>query len=122
MEMQRFPLKSVLRKVLLATAALGALALAGAPRASANDGYDCQRRIDRAEWKLEEAIERHGYYSRQANHERHELREERERCLREQRRWRDQEWRRRRNHDRDYDENRGRRYYNNDDGYYEERD
>jgi hypothetical protein len=88
----------LLGKATLATAALGGLLLfAGAPSARANDGSDGDRRIDRAEWKLHEAIEHHGYYSRQADHWRHELREERERCWRERREWRehhDRNWRR----------------------------
>jgi hypothetical protein len=36
--------------------------------------------VQRAGWKLEIVIERRGYYSPQADHWRHELREERERC------------------------------------------
>ena len=85
-------------KATLAAAALGGLLLfAGAPSARANDGFEGDRRIDRAEWKLHEAIEHHGYYSRQADHWRHELREEREHCWRERREWRehhDHDWRR----------------------------
>lgn len=119
MKLRWFPMKWVLRNTLVAAAALGAVAFAGAPRAQANDGYDCQRRINKAEWKLEEAIDRHGYRSRQANHERHELQEERDRCGREQRRWRDREYRDRRYSDR-YDD-RGRRYRDDDDEYYRDR-
>lgn len=111
MKLQLFPLKSILRGVLLTTAGLGALAFAGAARAQANNSYDCQRRIERAEWRLEEAIEHHGYYSRQANHERHELQEERDRCWREQRRWREQERRERSDYYRD------RRYYGDEDDW-----
>jgi hypothetical protein len=48
----------------------------------------------RAEWNLHEAIERHGYYSRQAQHWRHELREEQQRC------WRERERREHRDYDR----------------------
>src|SRR5258708_1760785 len=74
-------------KATLAAAALGGFLLfAGAPSAKANHWEDCDRRVDRAEWKLHEAIEHHGYYSRQADHWRHELREERERCWHE---WRE---------------------------------
>jgi len=88
----------LLGRATLATVALGGLLLfAGAPSAKANDWEGCDRRVDRAEWKLHEAIEHHGYYSRQADHWRHELREERERCWRERREWRernDRDWRR----------------------------
>ena len=116
-------LQSLFMKAVLGAAALGAVAFAGAPRAQANE-YDCQQKINRAGWKLDEAIERHGYYSRQANHERHELREEQERCERNQRRWREREWRDRRNNDGYYDRNydRDRRYRDNDDRYYRDDD
>jgi len=65
----------------LAAAALGGLLFfAGAPKAQAADRDDCERRISRAEHRLHEAVEDHGYYSRQANHQRHELNEAYERC------------------------------------------
>lgn len=55
-------------------------------RASADDD-GCQRRTALADHKLHEAIERHGYHSRQADHWRHELHEARERCWRERQQW-----------------------------------
>ncbi len=56
--------------------------------------------IEKHEWKLQREINRHGFYSRQADHQRHELREARERCWRERERWeREHSWRR----DRDWD-------------------
>jgi hypothetical protein len=74
-------------KATLAAAAFGGFLLfAGAPSAKANDGRDDDRGVNRAEWNLHEAIERHGYYSRQAQHWRHELREEQQRCWRERER------------------------------------
>jgi hypothetical protein len=85
--------KPFVKATLAATVLGGFLLFAGAPSAKANDWNDCDRRVDRAEWKLHEAIERHGYYSRQADHWRHELREEQERCRRERREWREHEWR-----------------------------
>jgi hypothetical protein len=90
-------------KATLFTVALGGFLLfAGAPSAKANAWEDCDRRVERAEWKLHEAIERHGYYSRQAQHWRHELREEQQRCWRERERreHRDYDWHR---YDRDRD-------------------
>jgi hypothetical protein len=73
--------KSLFGKTALATAALsGLLLFAGAPAMKAADRDDCRRRIAKTERKLHEAIEDHGYYSRQANHWRHERREARERC------------------------------------------
>jgi hypothetical protein len=112
-------MKSALRRAVLVAAGLGAVAFAAAPRAQA-DPYSCQQRVNRAGWKVDEAIERHGSYSRQANHERHELREEQQRCDREQRRWREREWRDRRNYDRNYYGER--RYRDNDDRYYRDDD
>jgi hypothetical protein len=91
------------RTALLSAALLGMLAFAGAPRASAQDYDKCQRRIAKANHRLHEAVEDHGWYSRQADHARHELREERERCWRERRRWWDEDGHRWRN-DRDWDD------------------
>jgi hypothetical protein len=89
-------------KAALAAAALGALLfVAGAPAASAADRDDCQRRIDKAEYKLHEAIEHHGYYSRQADHWRHERHEAYERCSRYG--YRDRDDRYRYDHDGDRD-------------------
>jgi hypothetical protein len=70
--------RAVFGKAALATAALsGFFLFAGAPSAKADS---CQRRIAHAEHELGEAIEDHGYYSRQANHWRHERNEAYERC------------------------------------------
>jgi hypothetical protein len=74
-------IKGIFGKAGLATAALsGLLFFAGAPGAQAADRDDCGRRIAKTEHRLHEAIEDHGYYSRQAKHQRHELREARQRC------------------------------------------
>jgi hypothetical protein len=89
---------------LLGKAALcGFLLFVGSRAAKANDGRDGDRRVDRAEWNLHEAIEHYGYYSRQANHWRHELREEQERRWCEQREWREHHNYNGRRHDRDRD-------------------
>ncbi len=97
MEARNFSLKGVIGRMALATAALsGFLLFAGASNAEAHDWEKCQRRVNKAEWKLEEAIERHGYYSRQAFERREKVREERERCFREG--WKD--------HRRDWDRDR----------------
>ena len=91
-------------RVLLATAAtIGLLAFAGTPRAYAYDEYKCQRRIAKADHKLHEAIEHHGWYSRQADHARRDLREARERCWNERRRWWDEDGHRWHS-DRDWDD------------------
>jgi len=73
--------KSLFGKAALAAAALGGLLFfAGAPSAQAADRDDCQRRIAKIDRKLNDAIEDHGYYSKQAEHWRHERHEAYERC------------------------------------------
>lgn len=69
-------------RLTLAGIALGALVVFGGASAAqaANPYGDCERRIERAENKLDKAIAHHGYYSWQADHARHELREAREEC------------------------------------------
>jgi hypothetical protein len=57
------------------------------PRLQAEDLDDCQRRVAHAEHELHEAIDKHGRHSRQANHERRELHNARERCWRERHQW-----------------------------------
>jgi hypothetical protein len=90
-------------RMALASAALaGFLMFTGAPHLRADDD-DCQRRIAKADHKLHEAIEHHGYESRQAEHWRHELREERERCWNGHHRWWDED-RHRWHTDRDWDD------------------
>jgi hypothetical protein len=93
---------SFFRRVLLAAAALaGFLMFLGAPQLRADD--DCQRRIAKADHKLHEAIEHHGYRSEQAERRRKELHEVRERCWNAQRRWWD-EHEHRWHTDRDWDD------------------
>src|SRR5260370_21697185 len=79
------------RALLVSAALLGMLAFAGVPRASADEYDRCQRRIAKADHRLHEAIEHHGWDSRQADHARHELHEARERCWSERHRWCDRE-------------------------------
>ena len=92
----------------LAVATLaGLLIFAGAPNLRADD--DCQRRIAKADHKLHEAIEHHGYQSEQAEHWRHALREAREYCWKTNHRWWDEDGHRWRtdhdwdDHDHDHD-------------------
>ena len=86
-----------------AAALAGFLMFTGVPSLrAAND--DCQRRVARADHRLHEAIERHGYRSNQAERRRHELREARERCWNRSRRWwneHEHRW----HTDRDWDDN-----------------
>src|SRR5437016_3668025 len=78
------------RTLLVAAAFLGLLAFAGAPRVSAESYASCRRRIAKADHKLHEAVEHHGWDSRQADHARHELHEAREHCWNERHRWREE--------------------------------
>jgi hypothetical protein len=77
-------------RTLLGTAALatGLVFFAGAPAAKAEG---CQERLRKADHKLHEAIEHHGYESRQADHWRHELREARAYCWEHGHRWWDED-------------------------------
>jgi len=86
---------------LLTAATLATGLLVAAPRAAADDG--CYRRTVYAEHRLHEAIEHYGYFSREANHWRHELHEAREHCWRERQQWwneHEHRW----HHDRDWDD------------------
>ena len=84
--------KKVFGKAALAGAALsGLLFLPGAPAANAAARDSCERRVAKADHKLHEAIEDHGYYSRQAQHWRHERREAYERCDRDGYRYHDRD-------------------------------
>jgi dienelactone hydrolase len=91
------------RSVLAAAALVGLLAFAATPRVYADDYGRCQRHIAKADHKLHEAIEHHGWNSRQADHARHELREARERCWNNYHRWWDEDGHRWRT-DRDWDD------------------
>lgn len=94
MRLHTYLSKSLFGKAALAAAALGGLLFfAGAPGAQAADRDDCQRRIAKIDRKLNDAIEDHGYYSRQAAHWRHERREAYERCYGREYRYRyDRDW------------------------------
>jgi len=74
---------NMLSKTVLASAlAVGFLLLGNAAPARAHDYASCRRNVDKWEDRLERDIHRHGYDSRQANHDRHELGEARENCER----------------------------------------
>src|SRR5260370_19313412 len=69
---------SLFGKTVLATAALaGFLMFTGVPSLRA-DRDACQRRVARADHRLHEAIEHHGYRSEQADRRRHALHDPRE--------------------------------------------
>jgi dienelactone hydrolase len=96
--------KKFLGRTLLITAAfLGMLAFAGAPRASAESYDSCQHRIVKADHKLHQAVDHHGWNSKQADRARFELRQARERCWNERHRWWDEDGHRWHS-DRDWDD------------------
>ena len=108
------------KRITLAAIFVGALTfLAAAPSAQADDRRSCQARIERAEWRLRDAIEDHGYFSHQAFDRRRDLNRERERCYdRYHAYWNGErhEWR----GDRDWD--RDDRFRDRDDRYFRGRD
>ena len=74
-----------IRRALLATGLMTALAVVGIAVARPSD--DCQRRVAKADHNLHEAIEHHGWRSPQADHWRHELAEARNYCWDRGHRW-----------------------------------
>ena len=103
--------KWLVRASLAAVAAGGFLLLGAAPRAVA-DG-DCQHRLAKADHKVHEAVEHHGWNSRQADRARQQLHEAREDCWNRVHKWWDEDghrWHTERDwdehdhdHDRDHD-------------------
>jgi hypothetical protein len=72
------------RNSMMLAVVLGALVMfggAGTARADNRDRDDaCYRKVREEERELNRAIERHGFYSRQANHERRDLEKARDKC------------------------------------------
>ena len=93
-------------KLILAGAALaGFLVFTSAPPVRA-DERECQHRLAKADHKVHEAVEHHGWDSSQAEHARHELREAREYCWKTNHKWWDEDdhrW----HSDRDWDDDHG---------------
>ena len=84
--------KKFFRKAMLAAAiCVGMLAFAGAPRASAESYDACQRRIARADHRLHEAVEHHGWDSPEAAKYRLELADARAWCWAHSHRWWDED-------------------------------
>jgi hypothetical protein len=93
--------KSFSVKITIAAVVLsGSLLFIGAPQLRADS---CQHRLARADHRLHEAAERHGWESREAQHARVQLHEAREYCWAHSHRWWDED-----NHrwhsERDWDE------------------
>jgi len=74
--------KRFFKIVLPSTLAAGFLLLSSVPAVRASDYESCHRNIEKWESRLDHDINRHGVYSRQADHDRHELAEAREDCER----------------------------------------
>ena len=74
----------MLWRTTLASALAGGFLLLGGATIARADYYDsCHRNVEKWESRLDRDIERHGKYSWQANHDRHELGEARESCERQ---------------------------------------
>lgn len=74
--------KMLIKTALASALAGGLLLMGGATTVRAADYDSCRRNVDKWEDRLERDIQRHGLYSRQANHDRHELGEARDSCER----------------------------------------
>jgi hypothetical protein len=67
-------------KMAAAFALAGGLLLLGSAPLRAADFYSCRRNVEKWEARLDHDIHWHGEFSRQANHDRHELAEARQNC------------------------------------------
>ena len=94
--------KMLLKTTLVSALASGLLLFGGPTNARADSRDSCYRNVQNWEYKLDRDINHHGFYSRQANHDRHELGEVREKC---ERRF-GNNWRYHYDYDRDYDHDR----------------
>ena len=96
----------MLLKTTLVSALASGFLLFGSPANARGDSRDsCYRNVQNWEYKLDRDINHHGFYSRQANHDRHELGEARVKC---ERRF-GNNWRDHYDYDRDSDHDRDRR-------------
>ncbi len=103
---------SFLRSALGGTLLLGGILLTTGTAQARDRDDNCRNRIRSEERELDRNIRRHGYYSRQANHDRRELNSLRNSCHggnRRRDRDRDDRWRGRRRLDRDGDHDGNRR-------------
>ena|ERR1700730_12901970 len=87
----------LLRTTLVSALVCGLMLFSITPKTLADDRDSCYRNVQNWEQKLDRDIDRHGFNSRQARHDRHELGEARESC---QRRF-GNDWREHYNYDRD---------------------
>jgi hypothetical protein len=100
------PTELLSKSTVVAGVIAGFLTFGGRPQLRADDN-DCQRRIERADHRLHEAVEHHGPQSKQADRARLDLHEAREHCWNNGHRWWDEherKWRTERDwDDRDHD-------------------
>ncbi len=82
------------RKTTLISLVLSGCLLGGLVPLKADQRSDCEKRIHKAEQKLDKEIRKHGEHSHQAEKSRHDLEKARERC---------RDFDRDRDHDRDHD-------------------
>ncbi len=68
------------RQTTLISLVLSGCLLGGLVPLKADQRSDCEKRIHKAEQRLDKEIRKHGEHSRQAEKRRHELREAREQC------------------------------------------
>lgn len=88
------------------TAGLSVGMLATVPRLFADDHGDCQRRVERAEARLDQAIQKHGERSHEVDERRRALNAEREQCWQKYHGWwdgHDKQWHTDHDWDRDHD-------------------
>ena len=83
---------NAIHSMLAGVALAAAISLTATPALGAYD--DCQKRIAKADHKLHESVEKHGWQSSQADHWRHELAEARSYCWEHSHRWWDEDERR----------------------------
>src|SRR3954471_1831978 len=88
--MERRLSSSPVRRAVLATALLGGFLMFTAVPLVHADEHDCRRRVARADHRVDVAVQRHGFRSRQAEVARRQLRAERERCWSTMHRWWDE--------------------------------
>lgn len=82
----------------------GLLSFAAAPLAHADDRSHCQHAVEKAESRLDHAVQRNGPHSREAEDRRRDLSAERERCWNAYHQWwngRDHRWETEHNWDND---------------------
>lgn len=78
-------------KIALIAAGLTTLAAFYAPASRADHNSNCQVRLAKADHRLHEAIEHHGYRSGQADHARRDLADAREHCYTTYHEWWDED-------------------------------